>query len=31
MNTSHLTDNLDYLKLGYIQREHRALAEKAAG
>ena len=30
MNPSHLTDNLEYLKLSYIQREHRALAEKAA-
>ena len=30
MNTSHLTDNLEYLKLAYIQREHRELAEKAA-
>ena len=30
MNTSHLTDHLDYLKLEYIQREHRALAETAA-
>ena len=30
MTTSHLTDHLDYLKLEYIQREHRALAESAA-
>ncbi len=30
MNPSHLTDNLEYLKLSYLQREHRALAEKAA-
>jgi DNA replication protein DnaC len=30
MNPSHLTDHLDYLKLEYIQREHRALAETAA-
>lgn len=30
MKTSHLTDHLDYLKLEFIQREHRALAETAA-
>lgn len=30
MNPSHLTGILAYLKLSYIQREHPALAEKAA-
>lgn len=30
MKTSHLSDHLDYLKLEYIQREHRALAETAS-
>lgn len=30
MKSSHLTDHLDYLKLEFIQREHRALAETAA-
>ncbi len=30
MKTSHLSDHLDYLKLEYIQREHRAVAEAAS-
>ncbi len=30
MKASHLTDHLDYLKLEFIQREHRAMAETAA-
>jgi hypothetical protein len=30
MNTSHLTDNLEHLKLSYFQCEHRELTEKAA-
>ena len=30
MKSSHLTDHLDYLRLEFIQREHRALAETAA-
>lgn len=30
MKTSHLSDHLDSLKLEYIQREHRALAETAS-
>lgn len=28
--SNHLSDHLDFLKLEYIQREHRILAEKAA-